>query len=587
MENDEIINNPSSVSNILNSFYVNITKDIGQPDVITQTESVEEIISTHSDHASVLKIKDRHIPADNFEFKRVNANDVHKLLSGLKSNKATGFDLIPPKLLKLGAASLCQPLQYLINLSFTTCSFPSALKMAEVVPVFKKGDNLNKQNYRPVSILPSMAKIFEHVIVDQLMSYFEPLFSPLLSGFRKGFNCQNVLMKFVEDCKSELDDNNVVGAILMDLSKAFDCLPHKLLIAKLNAYGVGDEACQLVASYFHGRQQRVKLHDVRSEWLPLVKGAPQGSLFGPITLNMLTNDLLILVAELCRIYNYADDNTISVCGKDYQSVKDSIEDITRCILEWFRKNFLQANPDKFQSIIFNRSNSCHEGFFDVSGSRVVHEKQVKLLGVHIDFKLSFTEHVSAVCKKAGKHLNVLGRLSKTLNDEDKLTLFYSFILSHFNYCSAIWHFSSVSDVLKMEKIQKRALQYVFNDFKSSYMYLLAKAERNCLYIERLKAILIEVYKSIHKLGPSYLHNLFTAKVSNYDFRSVSSLTLPKFNTVTYGKGTLKYEGCKLWNELSNDMKSSPTLKVFKSKLAKWKGPICSCNTCLLCQIHHL
>ena len=149
------------------------------------------------------------------------------------------------------------------------------------------------------------------------MYFFDSILSPYLSGFRKSHSCQGVLMHFVETCKSQLDDKQVCAALLTDLSKAFDCLPHRLLLAKLHAYGVDKKACTLIMSYFKDRKQRVKLMDSRSEWLPLVKGAPQGSLFGSFMYNVFSNDFLCLIVESCfgDIFNYADDNSVLSCGK--------------------------------------------------------------------------------------------------------------------------------------------------------------------------------------------------------------------------------------------------------------------------------
>ena len=146
--------------------------------------------------------------------------------------KATGIDNIPPKVIKLGKPALLTPITNLVNLSIRTSVFPDKAKVAQVIPVYKKGDPLDKKNYRPVSILTSMSKFFEKTIALQLESFFDDIFNPFLCAFRRGHGCQTTLLRLVEDWKKALDSDQLVAAILMDLSKAFDCLPHDILLDK-------------------------------------------------------------------------------------------------------------------------------------------------------------------------------------------------------------------------------------------------------------------------------------------------------------------------------------------------------------------
>ena len=154
----------------------------------------------------------------------------------MKLNKAAGHDMLPAKLLKLGSDILCLSMTYIMNMCFSSGTFPCNVKCADVCPIFKKGDTMEIANYRPVSILPSVSKIFEKEMVNQMSEYFEDIFSAIISGFRKKHSCETVLIRMLENVKKALDDGKIVCAILMDLSKAFDCIPHKLLIAKFRAY---------------------------------------------------------------------------------------------------------------------------------------------------------------------------------------------------------------------------------------------------------------------------------------------------------------------------------------------------------------
>ena len=282
IENDAIINDQTGVATVLNDYYVNVTKSIGEPDLLDVNEDIKDVFLAHESHESVQYIeqymKDRNGSNNTFTFSHVTMNDVLKALRSINIRKTTGCDLIPGKLIKERADFLCKPIQSLINKCIDTCTFPNALKLADVVSIFKKNDMLNKMNYRPISILSCISKIFEKLLISQLRIYFDDIFSQYLSGYRASYGCQDVLLHFINICKKALDDGNVCMALLTDLSKAFDCLPYRLLICKLRAYGLSVNACELLKSYFCERKQRVKLGDKYSDWLGLSKGVPQGSL---------------------------------------------------------------------------------------------------------------------------------------------------------------------------------------------------------------------------------------------------------------------------------------------------------------------
>jgi hypothetical protein len=226
-EGDVIINKPFHACNVFNAFYNTVAADIGQSAAdILQCENnedfdgyISDVIKRYNTHPSVNYIRDNSSRLDSFCFSKVSVGDICKRLRQLKTRKSPGYDNIPPKLLKLGANVLCYPLQHIVNTCIELSVFPTALKKAEIIPIYKKGDSLKKENYRPISVLSCVSKIFEGVIVDQLSQYFESHLSQFISGFRKGHDCQSVLLRFNESLKSHLDNNDIVGAVLTDLSK--------------------------------------------------------------------------------------------------------------------------------------------------------------------------------------------------------------------------------------------------------------------------------------------------------------------------------------------------------------------------------
>jgi len=183
---------------------------------------------------------DRH-----FSFSYVKVENVCKKLSDLDSRKASGYDVI-------GSDVLCHPITWLINKSIQNFRFPDHLKSAEISPIFKKGKTHDKKDYRPVSILPCFSKIFGGILIDQMYNFMSPLLSPFLSRFKKGHNCQNVLLRLIDKFKSNSDDCGISGALLTDLAKAFDCLPSRLLVAKLNPYGFNSDLQIILSIVYKG-----------------------------------------------------------------------------------------------------------------------------------------------------------------------------------------------------------------------------------------------------------------------------------------------------------------------------------------------
>ena len=244
--------------------------------------------------------------------------------------------------------------------------------------------------------------MFEKVYHDQLYEYFKEILASLLTAFRKKISTQHVLLKVIEDCKAALDWHEHIGLILMDLSKAFDCLPHQLLLSKLYFYGLSKNACTLLKSYLQNRRQRVKLGSARSEWSILQNGVPQGSALGPLLFNVFMNDLFVKLCDRCSLYNYADDNTISISHSDTDELKRQLQDCSEMAIQWFESNQMQVNPSKFQLMIMYSGLKPGPIELTICNQVIQSVECVKLLGIHIDDKLSFDKHISTLCKRVSQ-----------------------------------------------------------------------------------------------------------------------------------------------------------------------------------------
>ena len=266
-----------------------------------------------------------------------------------------------------------------------------------------------------------------------------------------------------------------------------------------------------------------KLHDNKECKPPLgttiSKGCPQGSLFGPLAYNIFSNDLLLSIQNICDIYNYADDNSIGYSANTVAEVTDKLNSVASLMMEWFESNSLQANPNKFQFIIHSPNNALYDSMLSINNNvQLKPVAEVKLLGVTFDSKLTFTKHINNLCIKAGRHINALSRLSNVLSKDSKQQLFQTFILSNFNFCPVVWHFCGMAELKQIEKVQKRALKIIYNDFNNSYVNLRENANRPLMYVDRLRYIVIEIFKIYHGMSPIYLSDLVAKTSQMYKYK---------------------------------------------------------------------
>ena len=471
------------------------------------------------------------------------------------------MDAIPPKLIKIGADIIAEPLTQAINCCLRQGIFPENAKVASVVPLDKgKPDKYDVLNYRPVSILNAFSKIYEKVIKNQLASYLDKYFSPFISAYRKSYSTQQVLIRLLEEWREKLDKNFIVGAVLMDLSKAFDCIPHDLIIAKLAAYGFKRETLRLIYSYLKGRKQCVKINNTYSDYNEIISGVPQGSILGPVFLNLSINDLFFFI-EKASMHNFADDNTLSAWGETVSKLIDTLESESYIAIDWFTKNEMIINPDKFQAIILDKKKSNLTNIpLTVDNQTIKSVPSVELLGIHLDDKLNFNLHISNICRSAANQLNALIRLKNYLSFNAKRVLINSYIISNFNYCplviTVLCPLSSKS-LNKIESLQKRALQFLYNDYSISYEGLLEKAGKVKMNVYRLRNLCVEIYKTINKLNPEFMNNIFKVKENKRLVREQYKLNLetPEWNQVTFGAKSLKVYGSKVWNSLPSHIKN--------------------------------
>ena len=297
---------------VLNSYFDSVTDLFYLFSWPTQTDNkntdaLQNILERFHNHPSLIKIKHLVSSQAKFSFQLVSVYTVKEVIEELPSNKATAGE-IPVKILKESGFTF-EYLTSCVNEAILSGKSPDFLKLSNIVPVHKKKDSSDKCNYRPVSILPLLSKVFEKIMYDQLYRYMNNFLNVLLCGSCKAHSTQNALFKLLQAFQKELDNLGFIGTMLMDLPEAYDCLPHDLLIAKLGAYRFDRSSLRLLMDYLNSRKQRTKVGSSYSRWSEIKRGIPQVLILGPLLFNIFLNDLFFLI-EKSDICIFADDNTL-------------------------------------------------------------------------------------------------------------------------------------------------------------------------------------------------------------------------------------------------------------------------------------
>ena len=371
-----------------------------------------------------------------------------------------------------------------------------------------------------------------------------------------------------EDWRNALDNNQAVGIVAIDLSKAFDCMSHGLLITKLSAYGFSMDACKMIKSYLVARLQRVKIGDTFSEWVTNVKGVPQGSILGPLLFNIFINDLLFINLS-SKIYNYADDNTLSYVSSDLNEVKIKLEQDCLNVMEWFQANHMKANSEKFQVMFLNKNDITSNHTLVINNECTRSLSSINVLGIGIDKNLNFSIHLDDVCNQTSKQINALKRIKHYLDKKCKNTIYNSYISSNFNYCPLVWMFTGKLNLDKLENVNKRALRFIENQNDMPYEELCKEAKKFTVNRRCIKSAAIQMYKIKNKMAPLYLQEIFSVREDIYNLRANDTFSIPQFNSIKYGKKSLRYYGAKLWAHIPSNIRSKVSLSSFKSAVTDW------------------
>ena len=374
-------------------------------------------------------------------FKQTTPYEVSNVIQSLK-NKSSHVSTYPSKVLKYVSEIISPILSTIINMSLSMGVFPDKLKLARVVPIHKGGDETEIDNYRPISILHILSKIFERIVHNQLTNFFEKynILDDCQYGFRAGRSTTQAVMNHLDYVYECLDRGSVVLSIFIDFSKAFDCIDHELLLKKLEMYGIRGVTRQWFQSYLHDRSQYVQVGDKSSLVSTVSHGVPQGSILGPLLFLIFINDF----RRSCPYFKftlYADDSTLS-CNLneiDPTLINLTISRELNNVYKWLSINKLKINFNKTKFIIFNYRKNIAIDSITFANHDIERTDSIKFLGIIIDEKLSFKNHVNDISSKTSNKVGLLYRLSKFLPINVLKSLYHSLVMPHITYGIELWY----------------------------------------------------------------------------------------------------------------------------------------------------
>ena len=375
----------------------------------------------------------------------------------------------------------------------------------------------------------------------------------------------------IEKCRKVLDKRGFAGLLLIDLSKAFDCIDHELLIAKLHAYGFDIKSLELIRSYLHDRIQRVKINSSFSHWSNVESGIPQGSIKGPLLFNTYICDLFFDIIEI-DIANYADDTTPYALDLKLENIVKLLEENADKLFDWFSNNYLKANLDKCHLLVNTTGNIR----INVSNETISNSSNQKLLRIRFNSNFRFADHVASLCKKVSQKLNALTRVGQYINFAQRRSIMKAFICSQFGYCPLVWMFHSTKINNRINSLHERALRVVYRDYKATFSELLRKDKSVTIHQRNLQLLATEIFRTKKELNPNIMEEIFTFKDVDYELQNNRSLKIGNLKTVYDGTESLTNLGPKIWNVLPNEYKELKSHSTFKSRTSNWVTDECPC-----------
>ena len=449
--------NKRGISDAMNNFFCSIGKDLAD-----KIDSVPNPLLTSEYEVNANKAK--------FNFRTIEVKEVRAAFAKIKTAKSFGIDNFSSYFLKLALPFIENSLAFLFNTSIETSQFPDSWNVARVTPIFKEGDKTEKSNYRPISVLPVISRLFEKLVFDQLYQCMKEygLFSPDQSGFLRLHSTLTCLLKNTDDWYNGLDLGRLVGLVFIDLKKAFDTVDHDILCEKLQIYGVQQRELFWFRSYLSNRKQFCRVNGVASDIQDVEVGVPQGSCLGPLLFLIYINDLPLAV-QGSTVSMYTDDTSLCHQAINMTQLNGAINNDLKQLYAWLQGNKLSLNVTKTHSMLIttnqkrNILKSTDQNLeLSIHGKELDIVQKTKCLGVQIDCSLDTKEEIKAVSAKVSRAIGFSKHAKKFLPRETLENLYTGIVEQHFQYCCSVWGCCGSREISQLQKLQNRAARIVTN-----------------------------------------------------------------------------------------------------------------------------
>ena len=583
----KIIDDPTTITNNFNNFFVNVGPE------------TEKSIPSVPNMSPTMYLKNRN--QFNLIIAHISEKEILDIINSL-ANKSTGPASIPLRLLRAVADIIVVPLCRIVNLSFSCGIFPDVLKVAKVVPLHKGGSTLECNNFRPISLLSIFDKIIEKLMHKRLYDFLEEhdILYKHQFGFRRFHSTAYSLVEITEKIKDSIDNGKYGCGIFIDLKKAFDTVNHKILLTKLEHYGVRGNILNWFESYLTNRKQYVYYNGISSDIASVSCGVPQGSVLGPLLFLIYINDLPNISDKL-SFFLFADDTNIYYESADLVELEKTVNKELKLLSLWLNLNRLALNISKTNFVIFRSpKRPLKRNVILIMNRKAIEQKDhVKYLGVLMDQHLSWKQQISSVSKKISRGIGILAKLRGNMDQKLLINIYYCLVYSYLSYGVEAWGSACGTHLGCIRVLQNKAVrilagkQYyqIFGekpgplpsadplykklkvlDYNDIYKFNIAKFVYLTL-CEKSPPIFFDWFKYIHQVHSYSTKSSVIIEQEHYfdvgTEHNVYNLYIHKANLERYGKRMIRVSGPLIWNSLPLNIQDSISISTFKCSLKEF------------------
>ena len=561
-----IITNQKTVANRFNKFYTNVAKnllkDLGKPNT-----KFQDYLKNPNEHSIFLN--------------ETNPDEVSTLLSKLDITKSGDLYGITPKILTEISYEIAPNLAKIFNMAMRTGKFPTKLKIAKVIPIHKGDSKMLAANYRPISLLPIIGKVFEKILFSRITEFvkkYDILYQKQY-GFQKGKSTEHALIDIHEKILNSFEKNESPCCILLDFAKAFDTVDHQILLSKLYHYGIRGTTHSLLTSYLTDRQQCVQVNNCISDMEFISHGVPQGSILGPLLFLLYINDIA-QSSKILQFYLFADDTTIFHSHKNPKTLESIINNELLHVTDWLIANKLSLNVKKTKVLLFRPKNESRAAKINIilNGTPIEESEFAKYLGVIIDNKLSFEHHINQVKSKLIKGNAIIAKVRNYIPRKLLINVYNAHIQPHINYGLNVWGHTADKYLNIVRSQQRKAVRLI--NFKNRYF-----KDTDTLFKE-MNALTLSQNLSLNNsklLWQVDTNNMMSDLYPLFQKRQDDSHTffLP-YRRLHLTQSCISYRGVQVWNKIPKRIREANTLDTFKNNyknylLGKESNPVTRTN----------